>query len=405
VRRVGLFLDAAFRRDSFEGEIRLHRGPGAFGFMHFAAAVGGHFDRFAVIARETDDVTEAPNPLPPGLELIPLPHYPSLRQVVRVLAAAPATLGAMWRALAGLEAVWVTGVHPIGLMLACMGILRRKRVVLLIRQDSPRYFKYRLSGPGGALAWGPILALDWAFRTLARRLPTTVVGADVARHYRAPRPNVLEMHINLLHHADLADGPSRADWTGPVQLLTVGRIDREKNPMMVVRALKELERRAPGRFSLSWVGDGPLAEELSAEAVRQGVTDSLTLAGYIPIGPKLLERYRSSHAFVHVALTEGVPQVLYEAMGSGLPIVATDVGGVAEALEWGRAGLVIPPEDPGSLAAAIERLSGDADLRDRLAGHALELAAMVTIESESARVAAFIRGDAGAASARSLAGR
>ena len=66
------------------------------------------------------------------------------------------------------------------------------------------------------------------------------------------------------------------------------------------------------------------------------------MTGFIPFGPGLLERYRDAHAFVHVSLTEGLPQVLYEAMGSGLPIVATDVGGVSDALEGGQAGLVVP---------------------------------------------------------------
>jgi glycogen(starch) synthase len=87
-----------------------------------------------------------------------------------------------------------------------------------------------------------------------------------------------------------------------------------------------------------------------------------------------------------------VPQVLFEAMGSGLPIVATDVGGVAAALESGEAGLLVPPGDAGALSAAILRLAEDPALRERLSSRALELAGRETIESESARVAAFIRG-------------
>jgi glycosyltransferase involved in cell wall biosynthesis len=393
VKRVGLYLDAAFRRSVDGADVTLYRGAGDFGFMHFAAAVGRHFGRLSVVARETGDANECPNALPQGLDLIPLPYYPSLRNVGRVLMAMPRTFGAMWRALADLDAVWVTGVHPFGLVLAVLGRFRRKRVVLLIRQDSPRYFRHRSSGILGLLAAPFVFVLDLAFRMLARRLPTTVVGAHVAERYGAPRPNVLEMHINLLSAGDVVSRPSEADWSERVALLTVGRIDREKNPMIVPAVLECLERRAPGRFHLTWVGEGPLAESLEQEVARRGLADRLTLPGYVPFGPALIERYRSAHAFVHIALTEGVPQVLFEAMGSGLPIVATDVGGVAPALERGVAGLLVPPDDPGAVSAAILRLAGDADLRLNLATRALELAARETIESESDRVAAFIRGN------------
>jgi glycosyltransferase involved in cell wall biosynthesis len=393
VKRVGLYLDAAFRKSADGGEVRLYRGAGDFGFMHFAAAVGRHFGRLSVIARETDDPKECPNALPPGLDLIPLPYYPSLRSVGRVLLATPGTLAAMWRALSELDAIWVTGVHPLGLLLAVLGRLRGKRVVLLIRQDSPRYFKHRASGLLGLLAVPPVFLLDLAFRMLSRRLPTTVVGSHVAQRYGAPRPNLLEMHINLLSSGDLVSRPSAADWSERVSLLTVGRIDREKNPMIIPQVLELLERRAPGRFHLTWVGEGPLAEQLAREVARRGLIDRLTLPGYVPFGPELIERYRSAHAFVHIAFTEGVPQVLFEAMGSGLPIVATDVGGVAPALELGAAGLLVPPEDPDAVSTAIMRLTEEPDLRQALATHALELAGRETIESESDRVAAFIRGD------------
>jgi glycosyltransferase involved in cell wall biosynthesis len=396
VKRVGLYLDAAFRRSVGEGEVTLYRGPGDFGFMIFAAAVGRHFGRLSVIARETTDESECPNALPAGLDLIPLPYYSSLRNVGQVLLATPRTLGAMWRALSELDAVWVTGVHPLGLLLAILGRLRRKRVILLIRQDSPRYFRHRASGVLGLLAVPPVFVLDLAFRMLSRRLPTTVVGSHVAQRYGGPRPNLLEMHVNLLASGDLVSEPSSADWSERVSLLTVGRIDREKNPMLVPQLLEELEQRAPGRFHLTWVGEGPLAEPLAREVACRGLAERLTLPGYVPFGPELIQRYRSAHAFVHIALTEGVPQVLFEAMGSGLPIVATDVGGVAASLEHGEAGLLIPANDPSAVCAAILRLAEEPDLRQALATRALDLAGRETIDSESDRVAAFIRGDGGA---------
>ena len=385
--RLGLYIDGAFR-SSADG--RVFCGDELFGFMRFASAVGERFDRFLLIARGTADEPATPYPLPEKVELAKLPHYESLRQLGAVAAALPRTVGAMWRALDQLDAVWVSGVHPFGLVLASLAAMRRRRVVLLIRQDSPRYFRARLPCPLWAPLLLPLRVLDGVFRVLGRRARTTVVGPEIACRYRAPRRNLLEMRVTALDRSQLVAGPSAADWSGPISLLTVGRVEPEKNPELVVAALAELDRTDPGRYSLTWVGGGDLAGPLAEAASARGVGDRLRLIGFVPFGPELLRLYRGAHAFVHVSVTEGVPGVLYEAMGSGLPIVATDVGGVSAALAGGEAGLVVPPSDAEAVANAIRHLKADAALRERLAGRALELAAAATIESESDRVARFI---------------
>ena len=75
----------------------------------------------------------------------------------------------------------------------------------------------------------------------------------------------------------------------------------------------------------------------------------------MPIDGGLLDLYRNSHAFLHVSLTEGFPQVLVEAFASGLPAVATAVGGVAAAA--GDAALLIEPQDAAAAAEALERIA------------------------------------------------
>ena len=134
-----------------------------------------------------------------------------------------------------------------------------------------------------------------------------------------------------------------------LDLLTVGRIDAEKNPLLLVGALADVERARPGRFRLRWAGVGPLADEVRRRADELGIGDRIELLGYVPFGPELLAEYRRAHVFLHVSLTEGVPHVLVEALSSGTPIVATDVGGVRAALDDGAAGLLVPPDDAAAL--------------------------------------------------------
>jgi glycosyltransferase involved in cell wall biosynthesis len=121
-----------------------------------------------------------------------------------------------------------------------------------------------------------------------------------------------------------------------------------------------------------------------------GVEHRFELRGYVPFGPDLLAAYRRANAFVHVSLTEGLPQVLIEAMAAGLPMSRPMVGGVANALDGGRAALLVPPADLDALVGAVLRVAGDEALRNRIVSEGLRVARTLTLESEAERVARFI---------------
>jgi glycosyltransferase involved in cell wall biosynthesis len=205
------------------------------------------------------------------------------------------------------------------------------------------------------------------------------------------------MKVTLIRSDDVVPEIPARSGSAEIELLTVGRIDFEKNPLLLVEALARLERAQPDHFRLRWVGTGPLEEAVRARARELGVLDRLDLCGYVPYGPELLARYRRADIFVHVSLTEGVPQVLLEALACATAIVATDVGGVRESLDGGRAGLLVPPSDLDALVHAIQRAAGDERLRARLIERGLELARTTTIEGEAERVASFLAGRAACA--------
>jgi len=385
--RLGLFVDAAFRSEGG----RVWSGGELLGFGTFAAAVGAEFGRFLLIGRESDDAEATPFPLPEGVEHFPLPFYPSLRRLGAVLVAAPATARALWRALDEVDLVWLSAANPVALLLAGLARLRRKRVAVLVRQDTMAYYRNRLP----SRAWAPLLAPLWLvdrlFHRLARRHPTTVVGAQIASSYGAPRPGLLGFEVNLIAAGRIPATPPGRPWGDRVGLLTVGRIEPEKSPAVLVEALAELDRAEPGRFHSTWAGEGRLRDDLRARAERAGLGAQLELPGFVPFGEPLFRLYREADAFVHVALTEGVPGVICEAMASGLPIVATDVGGIRAATGDGAAALLVPPGDPAALAAAVRRLAAEPELRERLASAGLELARRSSLDVESVRVASFLQ--------------
>ena len=384
--RLGIYFELPFRRD--EGGFSTH-----VPFIRFVLALRPHFDGLVLIGRVDPQPGREPYAVPDGVEVAALPHYASLKDTIGIVRTLPPTLRAIWDALGHVDAVWVIGPVPMSIPVAVLGLARKKRVVLGVRRDLPSYVRHRLGGRRWAPALGAAYVLEALFRLLARRVPTVAVGADLARRYSGGTAPVFELTVSLVSEADvrpLSAGTHRLDGGRPVELLSVGRLDPEKAPEMLLEALARLEERTPGRYRLTIVGDGQLENELRAEADRFG--DAVRFRGHVPNGPQLFELYRASDVFVHVARTEGLPQVLAEAQAAGLPIVATDVGGVRAGLGDGAEALLVPPNDPEALAAAITRVASDGDLRAIFIELGFARARTLTLERQAARVAAFISG-------------
>jgi glycosyltransferase involved in cell wall biosynthesis len=232
--------------------------------------------------------------------------------------------------------------------------------------------------------------LERGWRTWARWLPTVVVGSELADHYRHAR-RLLSIAVSLVSEQDIVDDgrlPARS-YDGELQVLSVGRLDEEKNPLLLADALALLRSR-DSRWQMVICGDGSLREQLLARLSALGLTDAVRLTGHLPLHGGLLDLYRSSHAFLHVSRTEGFPQVLIEAFASGVPVVATAVGGVRAGV--GDAAVLVEPEDAQAAADAVGRLAADSELRERLIAAGFRTAREHTRELEIRRVAEFMRG-------------
>lgn len=384
--RLGAYVDAVYTVVPAEGGSRITSDRA---FLLFACEVGRRSGGLQLFGRTVHADVPSDYVLPADVALAELPYYRSLKQVGEVVRAAAGTVRGMWRGLADVHTVWVFGPYPFSPLLIALAVVRRRRVVLGVRQDTMSYYRARLPSGGWTPALAPAWLLDRFYRLLARRVPATVVGEGIARTF-GDRPNVLAMTVSLVPESQVATGPADRSRPGETRLLTIGRLEPEKNPLLLVDALAALEQGEPGRYSLTWVGRGSLEEDVRRRAAELGLAERITFVGYVPFGPELLDLYRGADVFVHVSHTEGMPQVLVEALACATPIVATDVGGVAAALDGGRAGLLVPRDDRGALVGAVRQLAGDRGLRKRLVAHGLELARAQTLEAEAARVAAFI---------------
>lgn len=140
---------------------------------------------------------------------------------------------------------------------------------------------------------------------------------------------------------------------------TIARLDPLKNLGDLLRALTQL----PG-VELEIVGDGPDRARLTALAEELGVADRTRFAGWSEDTRAWLARW---DALVLPSSVEGLPLSILDAMLAELPVIATPVGSVGEAIVHERTGLLVPVADPTALAAAIRRLLGDRALAERLA--------------------------------------
>ena len=394
-KRLGVYIDVVYHVVETSTETRVSTDRS---FLLFVAAVGEAFDRVVLFGRTVATAEDAEYVLPHEVELVRLPHYANLRRLADVAKAAVGTLANLWRGTSQVDVLWVFGPHPFAVAAATFGLLRRKQVVLGVRQYSVRLYQVRVKGWKKGPAVGAMWLLDLAFRVLGRRGQFIVQGAELAARYGGGRRgNVLALTESVVRAGDVAPSVPQRNWDGTLELLTVGRLEAEKNPLLLVEALARLHRAAPGRYRLTWVGRGPLEDAVLGRAGALGVDGLITLIGYVPFGSQLLDLYRRAHLFVHVSLSEGMPKVLIEALACGTPLVATDVGGIRAALGDGVA-LLVPPADEDALVGAIERIAGDAALRSRLAEEGLVLARSMTLEAEADRVVRFLqsRGEADA---------
>lgn len=150
-----------------------------------------------------------------------------------------------------------------------------------------------------------------------------------------------------------------------VKVLFIGRLIPRKGFQYVVRALPRIQELTAVPFEVEVVGGGAMREMLDDLAVSLKVSHLLSYVGTIPYD-KLHETYQGADIFVLTSESEGMPCVVLEAMGCGLPVVTTDVAGNQEIVREGENGYLVPVGDTSRLAQSLARLIADPQLRRRL---------------------------------------
>ncbi|MDP2307597.1 MAG: glycosyltransferase family 4 protein [Pseudomonadota bacterium] len=219
-----------------------------------------------------------------------------------------------------------------------------------------------------AHAWSFSDGLSWPRKVMAipveavasrwtrRFIVVSEADREIAVRYRVAR----DSQVRVVHNG-VVDGPERAqpDADGPPILTMVARMAAPKDHLLLLRALTGID--AP--FSVRLVGDGPDRPQIAAAVRELGLAGRVTLLGARGDVPALLA---TSHVFALISRQEGFPLAILEAMRAGLPVVASDVGGVREAVVPETTGLLVARGDEAGLRRALRRLLGAPHLRRTL---------------------------------------
>ncbi len=190
---------------------------------------------------------------------------------------------------------------------------------------------------------------------------------------------------------------------GPDELLavTVANFRAPKGYPDLFEAARQVDRQgAPVRFAV--VGQGPLADELAARHASMGLGARLQILGYRPDAPRITA---AADLFVLASHHEGLPVAVMEAFAAGVPVVATQVGGLAEAVHDGESGRLVEARRPDLLADAIVELAGDPEQRARLGRGAAEAAGQFSAQRSEVEIEEVYRRAIETAAVRSATAR
>ena len=296
----------------------------------------------------------------------------------------------------------VKGTHD----LSCQLKLARE---LIASRRRLRYATVYLPEPGPMLAM-MLLQFSQAFRP--HRLILTFHGSEILKFYHNPLTRILTRRLiahasrisTLTHYTNtllcdhfpeaeektfLTPGALRSDFAvvpinrqkkkSPLIVLTVGRAHPRKGQLRTMQALQSLAPQFRQKIEY-WIVGGHSKQGYMRTLREQAATSDLKVRFFGNLPDAELDKvYDQADIFAmtsvdHGNSVEGFGLVYLEASAHGLPIVAHDVGGVAEAVIDGKTGLLIPPDRPAQLAAAFERLICDESLRLRLGSAGMEWA-------------------------------
>jgi glycosyltransferase involved in cell wall biosynthesis len=329
---------------------------------------------FGEPGQDSNHVVQADN-----VQLVPQPRYSRMQQTLWHPAA---IVTAYARTLRQAEHVFVRGMLPFAglfyLLAYHSGRLPVHWIVgnpigLLHSHSRLGWLKDSL---GLAYAYQ-----DRLFTQFGRRLTHGTFlcnGEEIANIYASPKTRVVASSTTTDEEFYVREDTCLDD---KISLLFIGFIRPEKGVEYLIEALPRVRSGRPLRLTIIGACEHyqDYRERLGALVHRLGIGHQVDWLGHVPYGPRLFEHLRRHDILVLPSLSEGTPHVLVEARANSVPVIATRVGGIPTSVTDGVDGLLVPPKDPAAIAAGIDRIIADGELRRSLIVNGLRSARSMTM--------------------------
>jgi glycosyltransferase involved in cell wall biosynthesis len=356
-------------------------------FARYVDSLAPYFDRviLSVPVFDTPPATGS-RVVAKNVTLAPLPYFPGPRQFYPMLPRIQPRLRS-W--IDQCDVIHLRVPSPAAIFAFRLALARNKPTFLLVVGDYQALLPHLgYSGIKKTLFAIYVAFEEWAVRFMTTRALTFANGRALREKHEAHGAIVHETRTTTLSLDDLA---TRSDTCARprIRILTVSRIDPRKGLRMLPAMIAALSREGVD-VTIDIVG-APIGllgeaerEAIAADATRLGVADRVTLPGAVALD-RLMPMYRDFDLFVLPTRPgEGIPRVLMEAMAAGLPVVTTDVSGIASLIADGENGLLVPDASNNALVDAVRSLIKTPALRQRLIQGGYATARAHTLERQAA---------------------
>jgi glycosyltransferase involved in cell wall biosynthesis len=207
-----------------------------------------------------------------------------------------------------------------------------------------------------------------AAKRCARLIATSAYMADTWRETGFTPDRICRIPLGIdtktFRRVQNARALLRLDAEAPI-VLYAARLSRENGVDIALEAFARMLSSVPAA-QLHMLGDGPERDRLREQAQQLGIASQVTWHGWVDLN-LLPAYYSAADVFPFSGRSGGTPRVLIQAMACGAPVIGSAIGGITDHVEHEKTGLLVPAGDSAALAAALERLLTDHELRFRLA--------------------------------------
>ena len=218
---------------------------------------------------------------------------------------------------------------------------------------------------------------DYTIKKIIKNNYTLVNGNGLRRFYSSDNDKIKEIRTSSFFQSEVCSKIKQLN-TNPVKLLYVGYLRHEKGLDYLIEAIVDLKKTM--NVELTIVGVGDYSDHLKEKINNLNLFENIKFKGHVELGEKLFSIYQDHDIFILPSISEGTPRVLLEAMCNGLPVIATNVGGIPYTIKNKKNGILIESKSSKSIVDAIKLLINDDILRKTIVKNGYSFALNNTLE-------------------------